>query len=100
MDKARETFYKYDKDKDGSVSSGELYDILKGHLIGLCSVEEAETKSTNFMSKLPYLYLYLYNQIKEYQSLTMNLFLNGSIISIHLLSNTNFVFFLLVITTT
>jgi len=50
MAKARETFSKYDSDGDGTISSKELFDILKGLLLSLHSEYESEKQATYLMS--------------------------------------------------
>lgn len=50
MEKARETFSKYDIDKDGKVSSVELKENLMKILADICSPEEAETRAKEVLS--------------------------------------------------
>jgi Ca2+-binding EF-hand superfamily protein len=41
MAMARDTFSKYDTDKDGRISSDDLFATFKGLLSGLCPEDEA-----------------------------------------------------------
>lgn len=50
MQKARETFRKYDIDGDGTVTSEELYRILKGMMENLHTPEDAETRARTIMN--------------------------------------------------
>jgi Ca2+-binding EF-hand superfamily protein len=49
MEKARETFSKYDEDNDGRIPSHELHVKYAGLLAEICSAEEANKRATSLL---------------------------------------------------